>query len=88
MQVGGYFVYGLLVSTEVIMNDTRNPMRPLEPILYAGIDYNFRPDFYWATAANPPDEYSPDVRFITGNCAVNSQGHPEASRIDRFGHAQ
>jgi hypothetical protein len=28
-------------------------MRPTETTLYAGIDYNFRPDSYWTATANP-----------------------------------
>jgi hypothetical protein len=54
MQVGGYFVFGLLVSTDAIMNDTRNLLRPLEPILYAEIVCNFRPGFHWRMSVNPP----------------------------------
>jgi hypothetical protein len=28
-------------------------MRTIETTLYAGIDYNFRPDSYWTASANP-----------------------------------
>jgi hypothetical protein len=31
----------------------QNPMRLIETTLYAGIDYDFRPDSYWTVSANP-----------------------------------
>jgi hypothetical protein len=44
-------------------SDTRNPMRPVGPILYAGIVYNFRPNFNWAISANPPGRFRIGLPF-------------------------
>lgn len=35
------------------MKKTDSVMKPIEPKLYAGIDYEFRPESYWAAASDP-----------------------------------
>jgi hypothetical protein len=67
------------------MNDTQNPMRPVGPILYAAIVYNFRPNSNWAMAANPPEEYSPNVRFVTGKNGHKPYPRYEAAITEEFG---
>jgi hypothetical protein len=52
MQAGGCFVYRLLVSRELTANDAKS-MKSIKLKFYPGIDYDFRPESFWAVASNP-----------------------------------
>jgi hypothetical protein len=68
MQVGGFLFLALLVSNSEYRATQQRPdsMRLIEPKRYAGIDYDFRPESFWA----PVSDLEAILRNIKGRAGV------------------
>jgi hypothetical protein len=67
MQVGGFFsshTPGAETSEQI--SQLQNTMKSTEPKLYAGIDYEFRPESFWAAASDPWEAILRNVKGGTG----------------------